>query len=167
MTEMEIKESGLSRRTVIKGAAWSLPVVAVAAATPAMAASVTEVGAYSLDGTCGIAGVLGPGFTITASDDAPLPAGTVIDITGSGVANIGVFTITGGLAAVSVLSATSRQIVLTADLPAGETLAARTTLSLSVDFTLNAVASLPAGYTGTGAKTVGLVESTLVLCSAS
>ncbi|MFC4139906.1 MULTISPECIES: hypothetical protein [unclassified Microbacterium] len=30
---------GLDRRTIIKGAAWSLPVVAVAAAVPAMAAS--------------------------------------------------------------------------------------------------------------------------------
>lgn len=33
------KNSGLSRRTMVKGAAWSVPVIAVAAATPSAAAS--------------------------------------------------------------------------------------------------------------------------------
>lgn len=35
-------KSGLSRRTVIKGAAWSVPVIAVAAAAPMAAASATS-----------------------------------------------------------------------------------------------------------------------------
>ena len=34
--------SGVSRRTVVKGAAWAVPVVAVASAVPAMAASPCE-----------------------------------------------------------------------------------------------------------------------------
>ncbi|WP_223626583.1 hypothetical protein [Microbacterium sp. EST19A] len=167
MTEEIQKNKGVSRRTVVKGAAWSVPVIAAAVATPLAAASTVDVGAFSLDGTCGVLGVLGPGFTIQAGPTTPLPAGTTITITGGGVANIGVFSITGGTANVNVLSPTSRSIVLTAPLAAGATLAARTTLSISVAFTLNGAATLPAGYTGTGGKSAGSVSSTLILCSAT
>ena len=168
MTEEIQKNKGLSRRTVVKGAAWSVPVIAAAVATPLAAASGTvDVGAFALNGTCGVLGVLGPGFTITAGPTTPLPVGTTITITGSGVANIGVFSITGGTAAVNVLSQTSRSIVLTAPLAAGATLAARTTLSISVAFGLTGAATLPAGYTGTGGKAAGSVNSTLILCSAT
>lgn len=157
----------VSRRTIAKGAAWSVPVVAVAAAAPAASASTTtDVGAYHIDGSCGVLGVLGPGFTLTAGT-APLPVGTVINITGSGIANIGVFSVTGGTASVAVLSPTSRSITLTAPLAAGAQMAFRTTLSISVAFTLNAATVLPAGYTGTGSKAAGSVSSTLILCSAT
>lgn len=159
-------ESGLSRRTMLKGATWSLPVIAVAVASPAASAS-GDIGAFHLDGTCGVEGVLGPGFLLTASATAPIPAGTTITITGSGIANIGVFSVTGGTAGVSVLSGTSRLITTTADIPAGATIAMRTTLSISVAFTLNAVAALPIGWTGTGSKAAGSVSSTLILCSAT
>lgn len=142
--------------------------MAVGAAAPAASASTTnDIGAFSLDGSCGTLGVLGPGFTLTAGPTAAIPAGTVINITGSGIANIGVFSITGGTANVNVLSPTSRTITLTAPLAPGATLSARTTLSISVGFTLNAAATLPAGYTGTGSKSTGSVNATLVLCSAS
>lgn len=168
MTEEIQKNKGFTRRTVVKGAAWSVPVIAAAVATPLAAASGTiDVGAFALNGSCGTLGVLGPGFTITAGPTTPLPVGTTIVINGSGVANIGVFSITGGTAAVNVLSATSRSIVLTAPLAAGATLAARTTLSISVAFTLNGAATLPAGYTATGGKSAGSVSSTLILCSAT
>lgn len=167
VTEEIQKNSGFSRRTIVKGAAWSVPVIAAAVATPLAAASNVEVGAFELDGTCGVLGVLGPGFTLQASATAPLPVGTTVTITGSGIANIGVFSVTGGTANVAVLSGTSRQITLTAALPAGATIAFRTTLSISVAFTLNAVAALPAGFDGTGAKTAGSVNSTLILCSAT
>lgn len=166
MTEEVQNNQGISRRTIMKGAAWSVPVIAAAVATP-MAAASGDAGDFQLNGTCGVLGVLGPGFTLTAGAVA-LPAGTTINITGSGIANIGVFSITGGLADVSVLSPTSRSIVLTAPLAAGATISARTTLSISVAFTLSAVAEPPTGYTaGAGAKTTGGVSSTLVLCSAS
>lgn len=158
----------LSRRTLVKGAAWSVPVIAVAAATPLAAASTaTNVGDFALNGTCGVLGVLGPGFTLTAGA-APLPVGTIINVTGSGVANIGVFSVTGGTANVNVLSGTSRQITLTAPLAAGATIAFRTTLSISVAFTLSAATTLPAGFVaGGGAKQSGGVSATLILCSAS
>ena len=160
-------EKGLDRRTVMKGAAWSVPVIALAVATPAHAASIVDVGAFALRGTCGTLGLLGPGFTLQAGPTTPLPVGTTVTITGSGVANIGVFSVSGGTATVNVLSGTSRQITLTAALPAGATIAIRTTLSISVAFQLNAVATLPTGYTGTGGKTAGNVSSTLILCSAN
>lgn len=63
MTE-EIKGQGLSRRTIVKGAAWSMPVLATAVAVPAVSASTDEnfdvgvtascVGNYDLDGLLGL-----------------------------------------------------------------------------------------------------------------
>jgi len=158
--------AGISRRTIATAAAWSVPAIALAVATPAAAASTIDVGAYSLNGSCGILGVVGPGFTLKAGTTA-LPVGTTIVITGSGVANVGVFSVTGGAASVAVLSGTSRSIVLTAPLAAGATISLRTTLSISVAFTLNAAATIPTGFVGTGAKTAGSVSATLILCSAT
>ena len=125
-----------------------------------------DVGAYQLVGTCGTLGIIPPGFTLTAGPK-PLPVGTNVVITGSGIANIGVFSVTGGTASVTVLSGTSRLITLTAALPAGATMAMRTTLNITSAFTLNAVTSLPADFVGTGAKSAGTVSSTLILCSST
>jgi hypothetical protein len=94
-----------------------------------------------------------------------VPAGTIVDIVGSGIANIGVFAVTGGTASVNALSTTSSRITLTAPLPAGATLAIRTTLSISVAFTLTAVTTLASGYVGTGAKSTASVSTTLILCT--
>ncbi|WP_368498748.1 hypothetical protein [Herbiconiux sp. A18JL235] len=170
MTELEPTgtdlKSGVDRRTVMKGAAWSLPVIALAVATPAASASgTTDIGAYALNGSCGTLGILGPGFTLTAGATEPIPANTTVLINGSGVANIGVFSVSGGTANVAVLSGTSRLITLTSAVPAGATISFRTTLSITVAFTLNATATLPTGYVGTGGKPAGSVTSTLVLCS--
>ena len=155
----------LARRTIVKTAAWSVPAIALAVAVPAHAASGDiEIGAFQLNGTCGTLGLLGPGFTLTAGS-APIPVGTVVAINGSGIADIGVFSITGGTASVAVLSGTSRAITITSEIPAGATVAARTTLSLTVAFSLNAVLTLPDGYVGTGSKSAGSVNSTLILCT--
>ncbi|MFB2599477.1 hypothetical protein ACEXQE_16920 [Herbiconiux sp. P17] len=161
-------EPTLERRTIMKGAAWSIPVIALAVATPAAAASGdTDLGAYHINGSCGILGVLGPGFTLTAGPSEPLPVGTTVTIVGSGVANIGAFSVTGGTANVAILSGTSRQITLTSAVPAGATIAFRTTLSISVAFTLNATTSLPSGYVATGGKPAASVSATTILCSAT
>ncbi|ROQ57216.1 hypothetical protein EDF36_2741 [Rathayibacter sp. PhB152] len=157
----------VTRRSVTAAAAWTVPVVAVAVATPSAAASIVDLGAYALRGTCGTLGLIGPGFLLQAGPTEPLPTGTTVIITGSGVANIGVFSVSGGTATVNVLSNTSRQITLTAPLAAGATIALRTTLSISVAFQLNAVSTLPSGYSGTGSKTAANVSSTLILCSAN
>ena len=57
MNDAGIKRTGIERRTLLKGAAWSVPVLAAAAAVPAYAASIT-CSAYSVRGT---------GFTATGS----------------------------------------------------------------------------------------------------
>ncbi|WP_345600490.1 hypothetical protein, partial [Thermocatellispora tengchongensis] len=62
-------------------------------AAPAASASVdTDLGAFGINGSCGVLGVQGPGFLLTAGS-VPLPVGTIFLVTGSGVANIGVFSI--------------------------------------------------------------------------
>jgi hypothetical protein len=166
VTEEIQKKSGFSRRTVIKGAAWSVPVIAAAVATPLAAAS-GDIGAFSVDGDCGVLGLglLATGIDVTASPTAPIPAGTTITLTGTGLANIGVISVTGGTADVAVLSPTTRVVTLTAPLPAGSTLSLDTTINVSVLWTLTAVAALPAGFTATGAKTSGSTSGTLVLCT--
>ena len=157
--------SGPDRRTVLRAAAWSAPVIAVAIATPLASASDLDVGAYTLTGTCGVPGSSGPGFLLTAGPTTALPIGTSVLIIGRGVANIGVFSVQGGTANVATLSSTARQVTLTAALPAGNTLSMRTTLSTTVTFNLDAGASLPDGYVSTGAKTTASVVSSFEICS--
>lgn len=158
----------LDRRSLVKSAAWSVPVIALATAAPfASASPVVNVGNFRVVGDCGVLAVLGPGFEVTAGA-APLPVDTQILINGSGVANIGLFSVLGGTADVVVLGGTGRRITLTAPLAAGATLQLRTTLSISVAFGLTAALTLPTGYTaGTTAKPNGSVNSTLILCSAT
>lgn len=126
-----------------------------------------DIGAAHINGTCGVLGVIGPGFTLTAGPTEALPVGTTVVVNASGIANSGVWSVTGGQATVAVLSGTARLITLTAALPAGSTIAFRTTLSISVPFVLQAVTSVPDGYVSPTAKTTGSVLSTLVLCSAT
>lgn len=80
---MTTENSGISRRTLVKGAAWSMPVIAVAAATPLAAASTTnasvawtgtDTGLLSLqllDGT----GVLAAQVLITVPDEYTITNG--------------------------------------------------------------------------------------------
>lgn len=111
MTE---ENKGFSRRTVVKGAAWSVPVIAAAVATPLAAASTTLD--LTITGNCAgqfraaglasnilnaLTGLLGldPAtrtFTITAGTTA-VPAGTTFLLSNSGVLNVGLITVTGAL----------------------------------------------------------------------
>lgn len=161
--------------TLSAAAAQSVSAVQIGAAN-ALASTVNvtvtapptvDVGDFALRGTCGVLGVQGPGFTLLAGPTTPLPVGTTVAVTASGIANAGVFSVSGGTATVQVLSSTARLITLTAEQPAGTTISFRTTLSISVPFQLNAVASLPDGYDGSGSKTAGNVSSTQTLCSAN
>lgn len=167
MTQDSYHREGVARRTLIHGAAWSVPVIAMAVGTPLAAASGNSAGDFSLDGSCGTAGVVGPGFTLSAGS-VPVPAGTIFTVSGSGVGDVGDFTVTGGTADVIVVSPTSRQIVLTAPLPAGGTVEARTTLDLAVQFTMSSGVILPSDYTpGPGAKITATVNSTFASCTAT
>lgn len=165
MTEEVQNNQGISRRTIMKGAAWSVPVIAAAVATPMAAASGGDVGAFSVDGDCGVLGLLLPGFVIAAGPSAPLPAGTVIDITATGIANVQLFSISSALADIQLLSPTSQRITLVSDLPAGTSFNARAVVGLGVGSTLTATATLPAGYTATGGKPVGTLNQTAILCT--
>lgn len=76
----------LSRRTLVKGAAWSVPVVAVAVATPLAAASVTPPAAtfWATGATVSVVSGNVTNFTVEGSDAdgnlALLPAGTSVMI---------------------------------------------------------------------------------------
>lgn len=73
---------GVSRRTLVKGAAWSVPVVAVAVATPLVAASTSTPPAtfWATGATVSVVSGNVTNFTIEGSDSdgnlALLPAGT-------------------------------------------------------------------------------------------
>ncbi|MFT4186714.1 MAG: hypothetical protein QM613_05770 [Micrococcaceae bacterium] len=164
----KLEETGLSRRNVVKSAVWSLPVIVSATAVPALAASSGTVGDFTIKGTCGVVGLLGKGFSLTAASSYDLPAGTVIDITSNNGVDISALTVSGGVATVTALSSTHVQIVLTSALSAGQTMYLLTVLSVSVAYTLTATVTLPTGYTaGSGAKATGKVVSTLILCTGS
>lgn len=73
-----------SRRTVVQGVAWSLPVLAMAIAAPAATASPATLLTYDLDGFCGAQGIgfTGPSFRLSIPFGQDLPAGTTITVTG-------------------------------------------------------------------------------------
>lgn len=162
VTEEVQNNQGISRRTIMKGAAWSVPVIAAAVATP-MAAASGDAGDFQVNGSCGGLGLLGVGFDITAGA-VPLPTGTTITISTTGILNLGVLTATGGLADVVAVGNTGNLVTLRAPLAAGTTLSLRTLLSVGVGSTMTAVATPAAGYTaGAGAKSTGTVEQVLIV----
>lgn len=169
----DVTTSHLSRRTVVKGAAWSVPVIAVAAAAPAAAASeTTEVSNFSINGDCGVLGVLGPGFDLTADASTPIPAGTVITVSAVGLASIGALQLglSGGLAGIADIQLLSGsdtyQVTLTAPFSGAGRLT--TVLQISLGTTVTGSISLPAGYTaGNNVKTTGSFEGTAIFCSDS
>ncbi|PPF51982.1 hypothetical protein [Rathayibacter rathayi] len=101
------------------------------------------------------------------STDAPLPVGTEITITGSRIADIGNFSITGGAGEISSPSGTSRLVKLTQAIPAGATIELRSNLAMSKQFEMNARVSIPSGVElGSAAKVDAKITNTF-LCTAS
>lgn len=138
-------ENTISRRTLAKTAAWSVPVVAVAIAAPMAAASNQVATDIAVSRSCPDLTVLGsvPQFTITSSTGV-IPAGTTFTLQGDQLANVA---LEGTNATVLVVSDTIRSIVIPNDVP-----------SATVSFTgflgifalsrfALSLASLPAGYT--------------------
>lgn len=115
----------VSRRTIAKGAAWSVPVVAVAAAAPAASAS-TATADVVVTHTCVSQNILGTGlvsrpqFNISAVDQ-PVAAGSTYALSGTGLANISLAAVGGSLVSVSVLSGTSATVTVNQAIPAGGT----------------------------------------------
>ncbi|MDQ0729179.1 hypothetical protein [Microbacterium sp. W4I20] len=81
--QSESKPTGVTRRTVVQGAAWSIPVIAAAVATPLAAASVADItlefvnGPYSVL-SCGTLGNVV--IEATTSTGAPAPVGTTVTV---------------------------------------------------------------------------------------
>lgn len=95
--------AALSRRTVVQATAWSVPVLAVAIATPLAAASVTPVGTLTFNppamSVAGCGKLTGVTVTATTDGTTPVAAGTLITITlPSG------FTFTNGTASPTVMA---------------------------------------------------------------
>jgi len=168
MTE-QTPERTLTRRSVMKGAAWAAPVLAMTAATPAQAASQPDVGRYTLTGSCGLLhlGAVQPGFTLSPGTE-PLPIGTQIVLVRSGLLSIGVIETDSGLASVTAgANNRTRVVTLTSPLEPGETLNIRSLLSLTIAFRIDATVTLPQGYTATNPKQTAFVENDLLVsCSA-
>mgnify|MGYP001030763765 CR=1 FL=1 len=166
---------GVERRTVLKGAAWSVPVIAVAAATPFAAAATgapEQVNGFQVDGSCGLGnlGLLGPGFTVTAGT-SPIPQGTQIIIDSASVISADLIGLGANesLADVTILNGNAI-VTLSSELPATETLEIKWLLSVTLDLGTvgtTATLNLPSGYTaGSGTKSTGTLSQTLVLCNA-
>lgn len=158
----------VQRRTIVRGAAWSIPVIAAAVASPAALASTNVVDGFRVDGTCGLLGTLGPGFTVAAGS-APIPVGTQIVLQSTSVLTVNLVSLSGqGLADVELLSSNRLGITLTQAIPAAGQLNIRWLLSVTVLTTTTATLTLPGGHTaGTGTKPQGGLRQTLILCTPS
>ena len=142
-----VPENSLSRRSLAKTAAWSIPVVAVAVATPAAASNATVDIVVSR--TCVNLNVLGqlPRFTISAVS-GDIPAGTTFTLSGAALAAV---TVTSTAAAVGVLVGSNRTITIGAATPSAEVTFSGLIGAFALSrFTLS-LASVPAGYTETNA----------------
>ena len=125
----DITTSGPSRRSIAKGAAWAVPAVSVAAAAPALAASPGDAcapGTLKVTAVCpkpliDLLNAVPLYFTITnpAGSNCTVPAGTVINIERSGLANLDVATLN-SLANVGVLYDTATTAHLTSPLASGQ-----------------------------------------------
>ncbi|WP_424937308.1 MULTISPECIES: hypothetical protein [Bacteria] len=79
-TERTPRRDGMSRRTVVKGAAWSIPVIATAAAVPSAAASGPLRADLAAPGGCVAPGtaLVDPAVTVTVSDTTGVVAGATV-----------------------------------------------------------------------------------------
>jgi len=188
MTEVKGRnENGLSRRTMVKGAAWSVPVIAVAAATPMASASTADQFDVQVTGTCegdfraaglasnilnALTGVLGldpatRSFTVTAAEGT-IPAGTQFTLTDGGLVNVNALSVTGaiGLDALNIIRVgNTATITLEQDLAEGqscalELLGALADIRVASDMTL-ALAGTDNPSTAPGAANSAEVSTTL------
>jgi len=128
----------LTRRQLTKTAAWSVPVIAVAAATPAAAASTTapafDAQVVGFCQSTGASGAVYAAFQISATTQEPIPAGQLVTITMDDETNGGQLTTDsvttsteGGTAGISGISVSADKTTWTAT----------TTREISADDMLN------------------------------
>lgn len=89
--ELENTQGGVQRRTVVKGAAWSVPVIAAAVSVPMTAATPTfDVNVESE--RCNIVGLTNPPYFTIEAQTGTIPAGSVFDLTvNQGLLGVGIF----------------------------------------------------------------------------
>jgi len=121
----ELGQKKISRRTVAKGAAWSVPVVAVAAAAPAHAASGPTAGDVMVSASCVGVNVLDlitlgyPQFTINAVNQG-IDAGSTFTLSNDKVAGAGLKLLTGSDdVTLTIIDGSSATVKLTNAVPAG------------------------------------------------
>ena len=152
----------------MKTAAWSVPVIVAAVASPAASASLGEVdlGAFRLDASCALTGLDSHAFTLSAEPGRPLPVGTVGILE---TADAEWWPAYGGYYGAYVHAAWSSgedQLIFTliAELPEGTPFFfARGDMTGK---TFIATITLPPGYIGTGAKTSAVLDYASGVCSA-
>lgn len=106
-------ENTLSRRSLATSALWSVPVVAVAVATPAAAASAPP---FDLVVTSSCVPGRTAYFTVTEASGGTIPAGTVLTITSSALLFVTLST-TGAVAGRLGAGRTTRTLTVGADTP--------------------------------------------------
>lgn len=172
MTEEISKFDGadVKRRALIKGAAWSVPVIAVAVAAPAHAASGDVVENVQVEGRCGGIGVAGQGFAID-SGGSTIPAASTITITRSGPVSLGLgsWSLAGfdSLLTATVTTNDQHVYIFTNDWNGSGSLGALAAINLVASIT--AKLTFPPGTNvGTGNKLSGSIEQLVaVVCRAS
>ncbi|GAA3701370.1 hypothetical protein GCM10022377_13680 [Zhihengliuella alba] len=159
MSNEEITTSGLSRRSVTKAAAWSMPVIAAAVAAPMASASPATTFDVAISGSCvggitvaGINAFGDPTFTITAASGV-IPAGTIFNLSTGSLLSLGVIS-SSDLLAASLLDDGSIQLVTTADIATSVPVSIPVSdgvinADLLGNYTLSYV-SAPAGFTESG-----------------
>ncbi|GEM_PF-6279384 len=149
----------VARRSIVRGAAWSVPVVATAIAAPLAAASINDIGHFEFFGLCGDeAQGVHPGFQLTADPRKALPAGLTL-----------IFHMTDGRAVLPLdvtnghTSQTSDgwedTLTLLASVPPGQSMTIRSAYAAGTGFRLNATIVLPADTTTSNDKLYAAVES--------
>ncbi|WP_018155597.1 hypothetical protein [Demetria terragena] len=114
----------VARRAIVQGAAWSVPVIALATAAPAHAASTANLAVTATNCSLVNVAVLSanqPGFTYTATEGT-VPAGTEITISTGGTAavNVGNFVFPGATLSVASIGGTTATFRTSRALNGGE-----------------------------------------------
>lgn len=155
---MTVENRSIDRRTIVKGVAWSTPVLAAAMATPAFAASppACEVDLVIERKNCTLVGAGRPYFNVKNHGNCEIPAGTVLSLTsGTGFGfrlELGILTESPGLEVRLLQDGKAAEITLSEPLAPGESRTIQFLPRSVIDFGINrnatlALVSLPEGVT--------------------
>lgn len=170
------ESSGVNRRTLMKGAAWSVPVVAAMSVAPLAAASTTLPGSYGLNRNSGISNNGADGLTVTTNPRAWSYGGTFnaadshyvqVTLTGSGTSfdlSDPLPSMTGpGAGLWSIVSSSPTQLVVQYNTAVSSD--GFDTLSIDIDYNREAPAGSSFTLTGsiTGTPKTNFDEGSLIL----